>query len=97
VFRERELRSLPTIALGGRRMKRYQLTVMGSAITPPMQAVAEAFAIEMLPERDETPAAGFLILHHGDDALWLNAYSWVWDNVVHCRTASSPPRGDRVL
>jgi len=40
--------------------------------------------LRVLPEPDGTPAATFNVVHRGGDgAAYLNAYSWVWDNVLH--------------
>ncbi|MGW3938559.1 hypothetical protein [Streptomyces phaeochromogenes] len=40
--------------------------------------------------QDSTPAATFVVLHRGaDDGAYLNAYSWVWDNVLHFKGASA--------
>jgi hypothetical protein len=37
-----------------------------------------------------TPPAGFVVLHRGGDgAAYLNAYTWVWDNVLHMRGAAA--------
>jgi hypothetical protein len=29
------------------------------------------------------------VLHRSAAGMYLNAYNWVWDNVLHCRTAVS--------
>ena len=53
-------------------------------------AAACSFLPRLLPAPDdETPPASFVILHRGADAVYLNAYSWVWGNVVECRTAAA--------
>ncbi len=36
---------------------------------------------------DETPPAGWLVLHTGANGAYLCAYSWVWGNVVEMRSA----------
>ncbi|MFI6280122.1 hypothetical protein [Streptomyces sp. NPDC050988] len=40
--------------------------------------------------QDGTPPATFVVLHRGaDDGAYLNAYSWVWDNVLHFMGAAA--------
>ncbi|MEU9888635.1 hypothetical protein [Sphaerisporangium sp. NPDC051011] len=53
-----------------------------------IQRAAYAFLPRLLPDPDETPPAAFTVLHRGrDTACYLNAYTWVWGNVIECRTA----------
>ena len=45
---------------------------------------------DLVPEPDGTPPAGFVVLHRGGNgAAYLNAYTWVWDNVLHMRGAAA--------
>jgi hypothetical protein len=88
-FQERHLVVLPPIEIGGRQVKRYHVSVFESPIEGEIQAAAEALAPALYPPVDDTPPASFLILHRGQDAAYLLVYSWVWDNVLHCRTASA--------
>src|SRR6478736_3576102 len=72
-----------------------------SASTGPASAVAfrEKFLtvpppIEVAGRRIKryhvTAPATFVVLHRGgDDGAYLNAYSWVWDNVLHFRGAAA--------
>jgi hypothetical protein len=52
---------------------------------------------QLLPEGDgSTPPASWMILHEGaDGSSYVNAYSWVWDNVVevHAAAAAQPHVG----
>lgn len=72
------------IEVGGRRIKRYHVTGDPAGISPEVEQAAYAFLPQLLPPPDGTPAGGFVVLHQGGDgAAYLNAYSWVWDNVLH--------------
>jgi hypothetical protein len=88
-FIQRHLTVPPPINLGGRQIKRYHISVFDAPIEDAIQAAAQAFAPTLLPPPDDTPPASFMILHRGHDAAYLLLYSWVWDNVLHCRTASA--------
>ncbi|MER6673257.1 hypothetical protein [Streptomyces sp. NPDC000983] len=85
-FTEKLLTVPPPIEVAGRRIKRYHVTADPDGIAPEVARAAYAFLPELLPEPDGTPAATFVVLHRGgDDGAYLNAYSWVWDNVLHFR------------
>jgi hypothetical protein len=88
-FTQRHLTVPTPIEIGGRQVKRYHVSVFESPIEDDIQASARAFTPALLPPPDETPRASFMILHRGTDAAYLLLYSWVWDNVLHCRTASA--------
>ncbi|MCX4772858.1 hypothetical protein OG322_26870 [Streptomyces sp. NBC_01260] len=89
-FEEKFLRTPPPIEVDGRRIKRYHVTADPAGIAPEVERAAYAVLPELLPARDGTPAAGFVVLHRGGDTgAYLNAYSWVWDNVLHFRGAAA--------
>lgn len=89
-FAERYLRSMGLVAAEHRQVKRYHITLTDEAIDGEIAAAADAFLPKLLPTFDEpTPPAGFSVLHRGEDAVWLLVYSWVWDEVLHCRIASA--------
>ncbi|MER6370492.1 hypothetical protein [Streptomyces mirabilis] len=89
-FREKLLTVPPPIEVAGRRIKRYHVTADPAGIAPDVEAAAYAMLPKLLPEPDGTPPATFVVLHRGgDDGAYLNAYSWVWDNVLHFRGASA--------
>lgn len=96
-FTEKFLRVLPPVESGGRRIKRYHVTGDGGPIEPDVVQAAYAFLPELLPEPDGTPPATFVVLHRGaDDGAYLNAYSWVWDNVLFFKgAAAGQPALDR--
>lgn len=87
-FQEKLLWAPPPIEAGGRHVKRYHVTADPAGIDPEVEKAAYAILPELLPELlpepDGTPPATFVVLHRGgDDGAYLNAYSWVWDNVLH--------------
>jgi hypothetical protein len=92
------IRSQPTIRVGDRQLKRYDVTnvdpAAGGAIGTAVQTAAIAVLPQLIPASDATtPAAGWMILHEGSDgAAYLNVYSWVWDNVIefHAAVAGQP-------
>lgn len=89
-FTEKLLRVLSPIEVGGRRIKRYHVTADPAGIDPRVEKAAYAILPELLPDPDGTPPATFLVLHRGaDDGAYLNAYSWVWDNVLHFAGAAA--------
>jgi hypothetical protein len=89
-FEEKLLASLPPIAAGGRRFKRYYVTTETAVITAEIEEAAFGLLPTLLPDLDGTPPAGFAVLHRGaDGAAYLNAYTWVWDNVLHMRGAAA--------
>lgn len=88
-FQQRHLTVLPPIRIGERHIKRYHVNAADGPIEDEIRTAAEAFVPALLPPADATPPASFLVLHRGVDAAYLLVYSWVWDNVLHCRTASA--------
>lgn len=89
-FREKLLSSLPPIEAAGRHYKRYYVTSAVAVITPEVEKAALELLPELVPEMDGTPPAGFVVLHRGGDgAAYVNAYTWVWDNVLHMRGAAA--------
>lgn len=89
-FTEKFLTSPPPIDLAGWQIKRYHVTPDPAGIEPAVQKAALDHLPLLLPERDGTPPAAFIVIHRGGDgAAYLNAYSWVWDNVLHMRGAAA--------
>jgi hypothetical protein len=89
-FEEKLLASLPAIEAGERRFKRYYVTTQTAVVTPEIEKAAFEVLPELLPEADGTPPAGFIVLHRGGDgAAYLDAFTWVWDNVLHMRAAAA--------
>ncbi|MGW7367082.1 hypothetical protein ACWGI8_27530 [Streptomyces sp. NPDC054841] len=83
-FEEKLLRVLPPVEAAGRSVKRYHVTADPAGIDPRVEKAAYEILPELLPAPDGTPPATFVVLHRGaDDGAYLNAYSWVWDNVLH--------------
>jgi hypothetical protein len=90
-FTEKYLRAPGLIEAAGRQVKRYHISSDRSEIEPGVQKAAYEFLPRLLPAADdETPPAAFVILHRaGGPAAYLCAYSWVWGNVIECRTAAA--------
>jgi hypothetical protein len=89
-FEEKFLRSRPPVEVAGRIVKRYHVTPRPEDIDPAVEQAALAFVPALLPEPDGTPPATFAVIHLGrDNAAYVNAYSWVWDNVLHDRAAAA--------
>jgi hypothetical protein len=90
-FTEKFLRTRPPVEVGGRSIKRYHVTPGPEAVEPDVEQAALAILPRLLPEPDGTPPATFVVIHRsrGDNAAYLNAYTWVWDNVLHLRAAAA--------
>jgi hypothetical protein len=90
-FNERFIRSHPPTQAVGRSIKWYHLNVEDRAIEPEVIEAAHAALPPLLPTAaDATPPATFVILHRGRGAaVYLVVYSWVWDNVLECHSASA--------
>ena len=85
---EKFLRAPGPIEASGRMLKRYHITTVEAEIEPGIQKAAYDILPELVPQPDdETPAAGWLVLHTGASGAYLCAYSWVWGNVVEMRSA----------
>ncbi|MGI8880370.1 MAG: hypothetical protein ACR2KJ_07670 [Jatrophihabitans sp.] len=90
-FQQKDLRVLPVTKVAGRQVKRYVVTTPGLDIAPELQQAAEAYLPTLFPSFEDTETAPitFTVLHRGAAGMYLNAYSWVWTNVIHCRTAAT--------
>lgn len=89
-FTEKLLTSQAPIEVAGYWLKRYYVTSETAVFTPDIERAAVDIVPKLLPEADGTPPAGFVVLHRGGDgAAYLNAYTWVWDNVLHMRGAAA--------
>lgn len=89
-FVEKHLTVPEPIIIGGRHVKRYHVNIDESPIPDAIEQAAYAMVPGLLPAADDTPPASFVVLHRGaDGAAYVNAYSWVWDNVIHYATAAA--------
>jgi hypothetical protein len=90
-FKQKYVRPLPAIELGGRQVKPYHITrEPDGVLAPDIVDAAYAIVAKLLPAPDgEAPPAGWVVLHEGKDAMYLCVYSWVWGNVVHARNAAA--------
>ena len=66
-FNEKLLTSPPPVEAGGRRYKRYYVTSAVAVITPEVEKAALGVLPGLLPEKDGTPPAGFVVLHRGGE------------------------------
>jgi hypothetical protein len=85
-FTEKYLRTPGVVEIAGRLIKRYHVNTVDAEIEDEVREAAYAFVPGLLPKPDDTPPATFVVLHRGRDAAYVNAYSWVWDNVIECRS-----------
>jgi hypothetical protein len=90
-FTEKYLRVPGVAEIAGRHVKRYHVNSDDAEIEDGIQAAAYDFLPRLLPAPDgETPPASFVVLHRGrGPAAYLVSYSWVWDNVIECSSASA--------
>ncbi len=88
-FHQKHLRVPAPAVAAGRHVKRYHVNLDGAEIDQARQEAAYAFLPGLLPRPDGTPAATFTVLHETANGIFLNAYSWYWDNVLYCRTAAA--------
>jgi hypothetical protein len=90
-FNEKPLMVLPPVEVAGHHVKRYHIPALnGLGVEPAIEQAAMELLPKLLPEPDGTPSATFIVVHRGGDgAAYLNAYSWVWDNVLHMRGAAA--------
>lgn len=91
-FHERYLRPAGVVAVSGWQVKQYRVTVTDEPIEASVLEAAEQYLPKLLPASsatDDTPRVAFSVLHQGEDAIWLNLYSWVREAIVHCRAANT--------
>jgi hypothetical protein len=89
-FTEKHLRVLPALVAGDRHVKRYEVNLDPAGVDPAVAEAAYALLPQLLPESDgETPPITFTVLHQTSQGCYLNAYSWVWGNVLHFAGAAA--------
>lgn len=89
-FVERFLRVPPPAVVGARSVKRYHVNVQDESIESDVLEAAYEFLPRLLPPADEDgPAGSFVVVHRATRGAFVNAYSWVWSNVLYCRTAAA--------
>jgi hypothetical protein len=90
-FAQKQLHAPGTVEVAGRLVKRYHIAPVGTPIEERVQEAAYDLLPRLLPKPDgEAPPASFVVLHRGSDTgAYLCAYSWVWGNVIECRTAAA--------
>lgn len=89
-FHPKRLRTPRPVELAGRMIKPYHVDTSDTPLSPAMLAAAYDALPGLLPAPDDgTPPAGFAVVHRGGDSLYVNAYAWVWGNVIECRVAAA--------
>jgi hypothetical protein len=89
-FAEKLMTGAGTVTVAGRHLKRYELRGPGLEIEDDVKKAADAFVARLLPgTEDDTPPAGFTVLHRNSQGAFLDAFSWVWGDVVEARTAAA--------
>jgi hypothetical protein len=90
-YSEKYIRIPDVIQTADRWVKRYHISALSGQIPEGIQDAAYDFLPQLLPKPDdETPPAGWVILHKGAAIpAYLVAYSWAWSNVVECRAAAA--------
>jgi hypothetical protein len=92
-FDRKQVRSLATVTVGDRQMKRYHIDQASRPLEPEVTEAAYHVLPKLLPATDADIASGWVVVHRGSDTgAYLVAYSWVWDNVVevHSYAAGQP-------
>jgi hypothetical protein len=92
-FTEKQVRSLVTITVADRQLKRYHIDQPSRPLEPAVREAAYHVLPKLLPAADADIASGWVVVHRGSDTgAYIVAYSWVWDNVVevHSYAAGQP-------
>lgn len=87
-FAPRPTRAAGVSEHGGRRLKRYEITVDGAAVDPDVIAAA-ARILDASARAEDVRAVGFAVLHVGLDAVWLLSAHWR-DDILHQTMHSAP-------
>lgn len=79
-FYQKDHTMIDTIDLRGWQLKVYTITT-GSAVGEDVVAAALSRVVPDLPEVEE-PGVGFVIIHHGDQGIWLLCDTWHGDIII---------------
>lgn len=89
-YRPRSTRSTGVSIIGGWSLKRYEITLNGDAIDPAILLAADRVLDANLPDvAPGTPGVGFVVVHHGEQSVWMLADFWDVD-ILSQRTFSAP-------
>tara|TARA_E500000318_G_scaffold102269_1_gene106447 strand:- start:2783 stop:3676 length:894 start_codon:yes stop_codon:yes gene_type:complete len=75
-FTERPTRFVGTDDRQGWRLKRYEITLTGVEVASEIRAGAEATVDRHLAAVAIEPSVGFVVMHAGEDAIWLLINLW---------------------
>ncbi len=95
-FDDKRLTVLEPITMRGRTMKRYHVDQPQQPLTAVVIDAAYASITSLAPPVDDTPSAGWIVVHRGaGTGAYVLAYTWVWDNVIelHSAVAGQPVIG----
>ncbi|NOX31366.1 MAG: hypothetical protein GXP35_15150 [Actinobacteria bacterium] len=81
-FVPRPVRPVGVSEISGWRLKRYEITVSGDAISANINLAIDRLLCVALPApRADELGVGFLIVHHGAESVWVLADLWEGDIV----------------
>ena len=89
-FRERPTRAAGVTTVNGWRLKMYEVTLDAIAISEDiMVAVHDVLSAELPSADDSDVRAGFCVVHHGAESVWILADLWSGD-IISQHTFSAP-------
>ncbi|MEO0973399.1 MAG: hypothetical protein AAFX85_09920 [Pseudomonadota bacterium] len=89
----RHFRSLGLWRIGNTQMKAYGITCDERALRADVSVAARAYCDAQRELIDEAPgghALGYVIVHHGEHAVWLLAHWWAYGEIAMRLLASAP-------
>jgi L-amino acid N-acyltransferase YncA len=94
-YRKRRVRPLPPLEFDDWRLKVYGITTNGAHLDQSLVDVARAAAQRILPDPGFFPphryGIGFVIVHAGVDADFVEVWWWGMQNELSVRVLTSPP------
>jgi L-amino acid N-acyltransferase YncA len=94
-YRKRYVRPLPPLEFADWQLKVYGITTNGASLDQSLVKAARAMAQEILPDPGVYPphryGKGFLIIHAGVDADFVEVCWWGMQNELNMRVLTSPP------
>ena len=88
-FRPRRTRSLGVQETQGWSLKWYAINVDPEPIDEEIVEAAQQLVANAIPAADVDPAVGFVIVHRGEEAVWLLPAVWRED-ILHQRMYKAP-------
>ena len=97
-FRTRPTRPIGVWSVNGWRLKAYEITLDGSSVDAAVLGGVSALLADELPP-PETDDVGFVIVHHGEEQVWVLADLWSGDIIsqhTFCADLDTPTNFRRV-